>query len=139
MLLSLVYVVVRVPLRGCWSHRDRAKPPRISKLSCSGTNSMCLGARSSGLAFDLPIGHFWPPRPDVCHGLAGSVPRDAEDAAAVVPGTRPLGNKAPSGPVTPAQRLQLRRRPTERGRTTWADGVKRETGVGCPSGLPSSG
>jgi hypothetical protein len=54
---------------------------------------MCFGARSSGLVFDLPTGHFWPPRPDVC-GLAGSVP-EAEDAAAVAPGARPLGNKGP--------------------------------------------
>lgn len=74
---------------------------------------MCFGARSSGLVFDLPTGHFWPPRPDVCQGLAGSVP-EAEDAAAVAPGARPLGNKGPFGPVTPAQRLQLRRGPTER-------------------------
>ena len=55
---------------------------------------MCFGARSSGLVFDLPTGHFWPPRPDVCQGLAGSVP-EAENAAAVAPGARPLGNQGP--------------------------------------------
>lgn len=70
-------------------------------------------------------------------GLAGSVP-GAEDAAAVAPGARPLGNKGPfrsrDASAAGAVAAEADRTPALLGRMGSG-----ETGVGCPSGLPSGG
>jgi hypothetical protein len=72
MLLSLAYLVLRTLLR-LVVPKGQARPPWISRSSCSGTSLMSFGDRLSGLVFDLPIEHFWPPRPNDCRGLVGSV------------------------------------------------------------------
>lgn len=92
-LLSLVYVWSGC-YSGCWSHRDRAS--RQGSRNCRApARTECASAPDQAASFStFRPGISGRRGPDVCQGLAGSVP-EAEDAAAVAPGTRPLGNKGP--------------------------------------------
>jgi len=73
MLLSLVYLVVRVLLR-LLVPEGQDQAAQGSRDSRAPTSAECPSAnRSNGPAFDFPIGYFSPPRLDDCHGLVGSV------------------------------------------------------------------
>jgi hypothetical protein len=72
MLLSLAYLVIRMLLRLVVpsSQGEAAKDLEIVVLR---HELRSFGDRASSHVFDLPTGHFSPPRPDDCHGLAGKV------------------------------------------------------------------
>ncbi len=72
MLLSLMYLAVRMVLR-LLVPNGQGEAAKTSRSSCSVMNWASFGDRASGQVFDLPIGHFSPPRLDDCRGLAGKV------------------------------------------------------------------
>ncbi len=71
MLLSLTYLVVRMVLR-LLAPDGQDKAAKDLEIIVLRHELSVFGGRASDQVFDLRIGHFSPPRPDDCHGLAGS-------------------------------------------------------------------